>query len=173
MNGHTCTLFAVRVGGEARSALEVCIEDSNVYVNYFDRQGQKVAHTSYHASGQHNIKKNGDYIFWTGGPSGQWQPMKFFRPRPEHIQDRQHVAVIGWGLDSVPSVLPTVSASSQVQVFEVPPDADFQILVFEVSIVGSQVQQRDEVNGFPVIWRYKFSAGITVEIEAVAVKQSK
>ena len=72
MNQRRICLIAVRCGEQERLALEVCVRGSDVYVNYFARDGAKQAHSSYHESGQRHIKTNGGYVEWTGGRGVKW-----------------------------------------------------------------------------------------------------
>lgn len=168
-----CCLIVVHKGIKWRRALEVCIKNRNVYVHHFDRKGRKIAHISHHASGQQHIKKNNNYVLWTGGPTGKLEPMKFPKTAPSRVVGRETVTGMGWAVDRIMADLPSVSKGTTSQVLELPPELEADILYLQCSIVGTNEPSRDQVNGFPVIWRHRFTNGVTVEVEAVAVHQPR
>lgn len=161
-----CCRIGVRVNGQVKTALEICIKNGNVYVNYFNRDGVAHAHTSYHASGQQHIKKNDDYIYWTGGPSGKWEPMKWFREKPTEVEGREDVSVIGWEVMSLPSVLPSLRSD---KIFEVP--TGFTIIGFKTTVVGSKAAERKSIFGFPVLNRHRFSNAVKIEVEMFGINE--
>lgn len=163
------SIVGVRFAGQNWAVLEVRIKNSNVYVNYFQKDGTAKAHTSYHASGQSHIKKGSDYVYWTGGGSGQWEPMKQFKMPPTKVIGREKVSVIGWEVASLGSVLPPLSPETEV-LLEIPSEPEFSILGFEISVVGREAIPRTDILGFPVLTTKRISNGVAVEIEVFALK---
>jgi hypothetical protein len=161
-----CSTAGVLLLDEVRAAQEVCIKNGNVYVNYFDSKGNKIAHTSYHASGQKHFKKNGQYVYWSGGINGHWEPMKLYRTKPLDVVDRTFVSVIGWEVKSMQSVLPLMSAD---MIFDIP--REFDIVAFETSIVSPDAEERQEIVALPVFARYRFSDDIVVEVELFGMNE--
>lgn len=172
MNTEKCCLIAVRVCGQERAAVKVCIRNSNVYVNYFDRDGKQQLHTSYHASGQKHHKKNRDYVYWTGGVSGKWEPMKWFKTPPAQVMGRERVSVIGWEVGSLVSVLPSLIPQTRAEILELPAEPEFTIVGFEISVVGTDAQPRDNILGFPIFWHCRISDAISVEVEAFGINEA-
>jgi hypothetical protein len=147
-------------------AFDVNVKGKNVYVNYNPNE----RHTSYHASGQHHVKKGRDYVKWTGGASGTWEPMVQCNPKPSDVHDRQWVSTIGWEIKDIPSVLPVVDMAGDFSI-----DATHlpgsSILAFEVSIVGPRARDRAEIVGFPVLQRHRIPGSAAVEIEAFLLSE--
>jgi hypothetical protein len=73
--------------GSTVKAFDVCIRGEELYTNYSDCTTRE-AHASYHKSGQYHMKREKQYIEWTGGASGQMEPMKLFRMPPGLVTDR-------------------------------------------------------------------------------------
>lgn len=160
-------LFAIRFQNRLRRAIEVCVKNGNVYVTSYDRQGKDLAHTSQHASGQRHFKVKERYVQWTGGPSGQWEPMIRMLTPPKKVIERAEIAFHGWAIDSIPH-LPEAKESRDVVIFECP-EQEMHILMLGTSVVGPHGKERNDRDGFPVLWRHRFSHGITIEVEAIAI----
>lgn len=155
-------ILGVQRGQEIRAAFEVCIKNENVYVNYFDPDGNKGAHKSYHASGQQHIKENGHYAEW-GGFSGSWEPMKWFTERPQDVVGRQDVSFcfLRWNL------LPTMLAD---KIFEAPEETEFPEVGFKTTLVGPDARDRKDILGFPVLGRHRISSNdLSVEVEMFGI----
>lgn len=176
----TCVV-AIRQGERDWLALEVCIKDADLYVNYFAPDGTpawlalshwKKAHTSYHASGQQHIKKGRDYVYWTDGPAGEWCPIELLKQPPGTVADREECSTIGWMIGELDSKLPlaTIGADMVVDGSALPRSS---YLVFEVSVVGPATTARTEVLGFQVLQRHRVSNGLVVEIEAISTRPNR
>jgi hypothetical protein len=157
--------ISVRTYERLWAAINVVIRETNVYVNYFARDGSKHCHTSYHESGQRHAKTENGFVRWTGGPSGCWVPMKQFRTAPAKVDDREQVSTVGWQVSEIAFVLPLVPNPSEM-VVDASNFSDASILALEVSIVGPSAGARPEITGFPVLQRYRMHDKIIVEIEA-------
>lgn len=145
---------------------DVCIKGEDVYVNYCDSH-TPAAHGSYHASGQQHTKIGRDYVKWDAGPSGNFEPMKFFRTPTRHVLERSRCWVIGWEVPKLDSTLPKlVSADVVIPAHKLQSSG---ILGLEVSVVGKQAQLRSDILGFPIIAHHQFGSGTRVEIEAFTV----
>jgi hypothetical protein len=150
--------------------ISVAIGDAgDVYVNYLG-DGQEM-HTSHHASGQHHQKIGKRYVTWTGGPTRHWEPMKSAKIKPTQVSERESVAVWGWVIARIPSVLPPVTDACGM-VVNAALFRDSWTLGLEVSIVSRDSNQRTEILGYPVVQRHRVSNGlIIVEIEAFVIDE--
>ena len=166
----TTLIVGIKFREQIVTALEVCLRGSDIYVNYFAKEGTKIAHTSYHSSGQRHIKKKNDYVCWTGGPSGDWEPMKEFKTPPTMVAGREHVATIGWNVSDLQSVLPLICGQAGTTV-QIPSEPHFDVVGLEVSILGLGATPRPEICGFPVIHRHWIRNDIAVEIEAFGLNE--
>lgn len=170
--GYSALMLPERVSIHFQSqqwlAISVAISDTNdVYVNYLGDM-----HTSRHASGQHHQKIGKRYVTWTGGPTGYWQPMKECKVRPRDVLQRESVAVWGWTIGRIPSVLPSCRDVCGMAV-DATAFPDSWTLGIEVSIVNGDPDQRTEILGFPVVQRHRICNGIiVVEIEAFVIDES-
>jgi hypothetical protein len=164
-----CVVGILVPGGTLVKALDVCINGQDVYANYSDCS-TPAAHMSYHASGQQHMKRGSRYVEWTGGPTGQMEPMKFFRTPPADVNTREDFFPIGWDVGKIPSVLPALNSKPDFLV-DARCLAANSILAFYVSIVGNQVEKRSNVSGYPVVASHLFGSAIRVEIDAFIVSE--
>jgi hypothetical protein len=162
-------VIGIRVSGGAMvKAFDVCIKGEDVYVNYSDFS-VAVAHGSYHASGQQHIKIGRKYVEWTGGPTGNMEPMKFFRTATGLISARNDFWTIGWQISKLENILPKLTGADMIV------DAQAlhgdSILGLEVSIVGTQAKNRHSVVGFPIVGTHRFGSSVCVEIAAFTLAE--
>jgi hypothetical protein len=152
-------------------AISIAISDANdVYVNYLG--DEKKRHTSRHASGQHHQKIGKRYVTWTDRPTGHWEPMKECKVTPTEVSQRESVAVWGWTIGRIPSVLRPCQEACGV-VIDASAFPDSWTLGLEVSILNTDPHQRTEILGFPVVQRHRVSNGaIVVEIEAFVIDEN-
>src|ERR1700680_1859257 len=96
--GRLRRIISIRVGDSCRTVLYVTIKNENVYVHYLDRTGTEIGHVSQHASGQRHFRRsNGEYVKWTGGTTGQWEPMKLQKTPPAQVLERDEIGAFGFG----------------------------------------------------------------------------
>ena len=164
-NNARSKVFAVQHENTLRRVIEVRIKNGNIYVNSYDRQGDALAHISQHASGQRHFKVRGKYVDWTG----EQEPMIRKLTPPENVTGREEITARGWGVGSI-ARLPAVQLSDEIVVCELPSDAHTGMFILQTSIVGRDGGERAERFGFPVLWRYRFNQGVTVEVEAFSFR---
>jgi len=160
MANATVTVLA---SGQHWLAFDVNVEGSNVYLNYLNGQ-----HTSYHSSGQHHQKTGKNYVLWTGGISGKWEPLRKLKQGPTKIHGREKVAGIGWVISKISTDLPAADKAGDFNI-DIAPFLDSAILAFEISVVGSAASDRNEIVGFPVLQRHRMPGQVEVEIEAFLI----
>ncbi len=152
-------------------AFDVRIVGEDIYVNYSDCSTPE-AHSSYHASGQYHTKVGGQFIKWTGGLSGDMEPMKLYRTPPGSVTGRSGCWTVGWETRKLDAVLPSLSSDPDMLVDARTLDGTESILAFEVSVVGYQARARDNIVGFRVIDSHRFGKPVQVEIEAFVLDES-
>ena len=148
--------------GSVVKAFDVCIRGEELYTNYSDCATPE-AHASYHKSGQYHMKRQKQFIEWTGGPSGQMEPMKLFRTPPGLVADRGHFWTIGWHVANLDSVLPPLTGNADM-IVDATRLEPHMILGFEASVVGKEARERKNVVGFPIIASHIFGGAVSVEI---------
>jgi hypothetical protein len=154
--------------GALVKAFDVCVKGEDVYVNYSD-SSVAAAHGSYHASGQQHIKIDREYVKWTGGLSGEMEPMKIHRARTGLVSGRNDFWTIGWKVSRLETILsPLENADMTVDARTVDDDL---ILGFEVSVVGTDAKNRDSIVGFPIIASHCFGNSLRVEIVAFTLTE--
>ena len=98
-------IVGIQLDGLAVRAFDVCVKNTDVYVNY-SMPGTDEAHCSYHASGQQHTKKGGKYIGWKLTPNGQWQRMVDFKIEPGKVITRSACQdTVGWPVAKLASAL--------------------------------------------------------------------
>ena len=150
--------------GKLVKGFDVCNKGSDVYVNYSDSSTPS-AHTSYHASGQLHFKKGGDYIEWTGGPSGAMEPMKLFRKPPSSITGTQRAEfwTVGWEIAQLDHILPVLIGAPDMTVDASKENPSF-ILGLKASLVGPHAPKKNNEVGFPIIALQTFPRTLNIEI---------
>src|SRR5579864_669372 len=153
--------------GTLVQAFDLCIKGADSYVNYCDSTTPE-AHGSYHASGQKHIKIGGKYVYWNGGPTGEWEPMKQRLPRPSEVEGRAEWFVIGWQVSTLDHALTPLQGTPAmiVDAQDLNPDGG---LVFTVSVVGDAARKRTEILGFPLVDVQEFGTGPRVEVAVCLV----
>lgn len=164
---HTCLVGIRTPSGSTVKAFDMCIRGEEVYTNYSDRSTPE-AHTSYHKSGQYHMKKGGAYIEWTGGLTGQMEPMKLFKIPPGKVRERSRCWVVGWPVSRLDVALPGLTGDADMIVDAQPLEANV-ILAFEAYIVGPEAKHLTAILEFPVIASHRFGGPIAVEICAFGV----
>jgi len=161
-------VVAVRLECQEWLAIQVCIRGTDVYLNYFNRDGKKQGHASYHASGQYHIKTDRGYVCWAG--AGPWQPMKQRKSPPGAVAVRESLPAIAWQIGSFASALPPLSGAADmvVDVSAFPADS---IVALETSVIQPNAPVRQDVTGFSVVKRQRFSNAVTIEIEALLIQE--
>ena len=167
----TCIVGIRTPKGNTVQGFNVCIRGEEVYTNYCDRSTPE-AHASYHRSGQYHMKREKQYIEWTGGMRGCMEPMKLFRTPPGLVRDRVHFWTIGWDIANVHAILPPLSDNADmiVDASHIEPPA---ILGFEASVVGQYARERKNVVGFPIIASQTFGRNLKVEICCFVVRENQ
>ena len=162
-------VVGVRVpSGAMVKAFDVCIKDEDVYVNYSD-SSVAAAHKSYHASGQQHMKIGTEYVKWSGGSTGDMEPMKIFRSPVGVVSGRNDFWTIGWEISKIESILPTlVDADMIVDAKALRGDL---ILGLQVSILGTESKNRESIFGFPIVVSHCFGSIVRAEITAFTVTQ--
>ena len=163
-----CVVGIRTPSGALVKAFDVCIEAEDAYVNYSD-SSVAAAHGSYHASGQQHIKIGKKYVEWDGGPAGQMEPMKIFRERPGVVSGRNNFWSIGWQISKLETILPRLDDAHMI-VDAQRMDAEL-VLAFEVSVVGLDAKDREEIVGFPVTNTHLFGKSLRVEIAAFTLPE--
>jgi len=163
----TCLVGIKAPSGNVVKAFDVNIKGNDVYVNYSD-SSVAAAHGSYHASGQQHIKIGRNYVEWTGGPSGQMEPMKLFRTPPSDVTSREDFFPIGWEIRKLASVLPGLNSQPDMLVDVSGEDGD-SILGLYLSVLGKGVGSRSSISGYRVLRSHKFGDAVEVEIDAFIV----
>ncbi len=149
-------------------AFDVCIKGEDVYVNYSD-SSVAAAHGSYHASGQQHIKIGTKYVKWSGGPTGDMEPMKIFRSPVALVSRRNDFWTIGWEISKIESILPTLTDADMI--------VDAQtlrgdlILGLQVSVLGTGAKSRESIVGFPIVASHCFGNAVCAEITAFTLTQ--
>ena len=165
------TIVTMFLDGQHWFAFSVEVEGSDVYINYTpDGNGP---HTSYHASGQHHQRKSkgkGNYVLWTGGNPGESYPLKQFKQEPSTIQGRESASPIGWTKSQI-RLRPIVAMAGDLSV-DASSFPESSALVFEISVVGPNANERGEIEGCPVLHRHRIRGDVEVEIEAFLVRDS-
>jgi hypothetical protein len=158
-------------GGQIVQAFDLCIKGDDSYVNYGDCSTQE-AHGSYHASGQKHIKIGGQYVYWNGGPTGKWEPMKQFLPRPAEVTGRAEWFTIGWQVSRLDQVLPQLQGTPAliVDAQNLNPDAG---VVLTVSVVGNAATDRVDILGFPLVALQQFGTAPCVEVAACVIDEAQ
>jgi hypothetical protein len=164
----TIIVVAFRMDRQEWLAIQICIRGTDVYLNYFHRDGKKQAHASYHASGQYHIKTDRGYVYWRG--AGPWQPMKQSKSPPGAVTVRETLPAIGWQIGSLASALPPLSgvADMTVDVSAFPANS---IVGLEASVIQPNAPPSQDVTGFSVVQRQRFSNGVNIEIEAILIDE--
>ena len=163
----SCTV-GVQLAASVVKALRIRISDeADVYIHY-SMQGLKDAHASYHASGEQHIKKNRKHVEWNGGSTGQFEPMRIYRARPDQVITRVDCGgTIGWEVVKL-CVLPILTRRPDMMV-----DARYlphdSIVAFIVEVVGQWVNPRRSVSGYPILQTYRFGHPVQVEVNAFEV----
>ncbi|MBI3670976.1 MAG: hypothetical protein HY237_14495 [Acidobacteria bacterium] len=157
-------VVGIQVATGLVKAFDVCIKDGNIYVNYSDISTPE-AHGSYHASGQYHIKIGGSYAKWTGGPTGDFEPMKLFHTPPALVTSRSGCWTIGWPVCRLANVLPKLDSAPDM-VVDARSLAGNSVLGLEVSAVGDEATSRTEIVGYSVIATRRFGTDVRAEIEA-------
>lgn len=166
-----CVVGIRTLSGRLVRAFDVRIIAEDIYVNYSDC-GTPEAHSSYHASGQRHTKVGGRFIEWTGGPTGDMEPMKLYRTPPGLVAGRSGCWTVGWETRRLDEILPSLSSHADMLVDTRPLDGTESILAFEVSVVGYEAGKRDNIVGFRVINSYRFGKAVQVEIDAFVLDES-
>lgn len=166
-------IVALRRDDACKIVLYAAIKNGNVYLHYLDRTGTEVGHVSQHVSGQRHFRRaNGEYVKWTGGVTGEWEPMKLQRTPPAQVTERDEIGAFGFGFAELLNLPDCPDNQANVVLCELPSNCQPEMLVFQVSIVGPAAVARGMANGnFPVVWRARLGNGIAVEVEAIAVNQ--
>lgn len=164
-----CIVGIRTAGGKTLKAFDVCIRGKDVYANYSDCSTPE-AHTSYHESGQHHTKKGRKYIEWTGGPTGQMEPMKLYKTPPGLVRGRTPFWIVGWEVPKLHSILPILNTSADmvVDATQLEPDS---ILAFEASVVGQKTRKQTDIVGYPIIASHQFGETVLVEICSFVVRE--
>jgi len=157
-----CTVGIRTPKGSSVKAFDVRIRGEELYTNYSDSTTPE-AHASYHKSGQYHMKRQKQYIQWTGGLTGQMEPMKLFRTPPGLVTDRSHFWTIGWHVANLDSVLPPLIGNADMMVDAIRLEPHM-ILGFETNVVGKEARERKSIVGFPIIASHIFGGPVNVEI---------
>jgi hypothetical protein len=163
----TCVVAIRTQSGQIVKAFDVCIRGEEVYTNYSDCSTPE-AHASYHKSGQYHIKKGKKYIEWTGGLTGQMEPMKIFKLPPEKVRGRSQCWSVGWDVSHLDVVLPRLTGTPDMIVDA--QDIESAILAFNAFIVGPEAKKQSSIVGYPVIASHRFGSPVEVEICAFVVR---
>ena len=135
-NEPTACVVGIRtLSGQLVKAFDVRIANEDIYVNYSDCSTPE-AHSSYHASGQHHTKVGGRFVEWTGGPTGDMEPMKLCRTPPGLVTARAGCWTVGWEIRKLDVILPSLSSHADMLVDAPPLDDAESILALEVSVCG-------------------------------------
>jgi len=166
-----CVVGVRTLSGQLVKAFDVRIATEDIYVNYSDCSTPE-AHSSYHASGQHHTKVGGQFIEWTGGPTGDMEPMKLYRTRPGLVTARTGCWTVGWETRKLDVILPSLSSHADMLVDAPLLDETASILAFEVSVVGNDARKRTDIVGFRIIGSHRFGRAVQVEIDAFVLDES-
>lgn len=150
--------------GKSVKAFDVCIKGEDVYVNYSDCSTPEM-HKSYHASGQQHVKMSKQYVKWTGGPTGQWEPMKLFHTPPGLVSGRSDCFTAGWEISKLDQILPPLQESDDLMV-DVQNPGTALVLCFQVSVIGPEAMNLKSILGFPIVATQQFGSSTRVEINA-------
>lgn len=157
--------------GKIVQAFDLCIKGDDSYVNYGDCSTPE-AHGSYHASGQKHIKIGGQYVYWNGGPTGKWEPMKLFLLRPAEVTGRAEWFTIGWEVSRLDQVLPPLQGTPAMIVDAQNLDSAAGV-VLTVSVIGNAANTRTDILGFPVIALQRFGTAPRVEVAACVLAEEQ
>jgi hypothetical protein len=166
-----CVVGIRTLSGRLVKAFDVRIIAEDIYVNYSDCSTPE-AHSSYHASGQRHTKVGGQFIEWTGGPTGDMEPMKLYRTPPGLVAGRSGCWTVGWETRKLDAILPNLSSRADMLVDAPPLDGTESILAFEVCVVGNEAKRRNNIVGFRIIKSHRFGNTVQVEIDAFVVDES-
>lgn len=168
----SCIVGIKAQSGKPVRAFDVCIKNDDVYVNYSDRSTPE-AHISYHKSGQFHIKKDKEYVEWTGGATGEMEPMKRFCPPPGTVEGRIDLQGLGWEVAKLDTVLAPLDcpADMMVSLENVGNLSGQSILSFVASVVGCEAPTPNDIDGYPIIASYRFGEAVQVEICAFIMSQ--
>lgn len=165
------SIVGVQIHGIAVKAFDVCIKQTNVYVNYFMRRMGE-AHCSYHASGQQHTKKNGNYVEWKPMPNGQWERMIEFKMEPVKVITRTACQdTVGWLVGELASALYPLNEPADVMV-DARAFAESSLLLFKTYVVGDWAREHKIRPGFRKAMRHRFGVGLQVEIQAFETSPS-
>lgn len=163
-------VVGIRTAGHLVKAFDVCIQGSDVYVNYSD-VSLASSHGRYHASGQQHIKIGEEYVKWDGGPAGRMEPLKLYRLPPASLYGREQFWTIGWEVSKLEAVLPTLN-KADVE-FDAQPLPPKYVLALEVSVVGPAAIERENIVGFPILKEHLFGESVRVEIVASTMTEQQ
>lgn len=166
-----CVVGIRTLSGRLAKAFDVRIIAEDIYVNYSDCSTPE-AHSSYHASGQRHTKVGRRFVEWTGGLTGDMEPMKLYRPPPGLVAGRSGCWRGGWETRTLDEILPSLSSHADMLVDARPLDSIESILAFEVSVVGYEARKRNNVFGFRIIDSRRFGRAVQVEIDAFVLDES-
>jgi hypothetical protein len=153
--------------GKMVKVFDVCIKGSNVYLNYSDASTPEY-HKSYHSSGQQHFKIGGKYVEWTGGISGQMEPMKLIRELPAKVTGRSDFCTIGWKIFQLEQALPMLQESSAMTIDAHNIDSDN--VCFHIDVIGDEARNPTSMLGFPIFASQQFGTGAPrIEIFAFAI----
>jgi hypothetical protein len=160
--------IAICSHGMRKAAFDLNIKNNNVYINY--QNG--TAHLSMHSSGQLHFKKGSDYVKWTGGLSGEWEPMRFMKTAPTRVTGRLECGTVGWSFAQL-LLLPDCDEEPDVIVCDVVDLNRDSLIAIRTSIVSPREPIRNQILGFPVVWQMRLTSGVTVELEAFVVSEEQ
>lgn len=156
--------------GALVKAFDVRISGEDAYVNYSD-SSVAAAHGSYHASGQQHVKIDREYVNWSGGSSGEMEPMKIYREPPATVFGRNNFWSIGWKISTLETILRLLD-NADVIVDASTMDADL-VVAFEVSVIGPDAKDRVTTAGFPIVATHVFGGSLKVEIAAFTLTETQ
>jgi hypothetical protein len=163
--------FAVRHRGQGVGAFKLQFTKHDIYVFVYERDGTSPGHVSYHASGQQHIKWRGQYRWYRRESSGGHRPEIWLAPAPTHITGRQQIIGLSWGLVDYFGLGPLpVNKIRKPEFIEVPPESEYDRVLFELNVLGAACRQRVDYFGHEIFWRKCLSGFVTLEIEGVGMR---
>jgi len=143
---------------------DMCISGEDIYTNYSDCSTPE-AHSSYHETGQLHSKVGGNYIEWTGGPTGEMEPMKLYRTPPGLVLGRVTCWTVGWEVAKLDRVLPALNTNADLTVDATMLEGN-TILGFEACVLGPEARKQESIGGGAIIATHQFGESVRVEISA-------